>query len=438
MSTLPGRINTISIFGSSSGRNAGDAALISGIMDTVDARLGRRLTYEIPTFKPQYVWKHYPNKVRPASMAPWAGSVGMFGVPTFAAFRRSDLAVVYDNMLFDRSLANPLFNYMPAVWTLFRHLRREGQYLGLYNCGLGPITTPKGNKMLREILEAAHFITVRDRDSEKLALDLGIEASKIVVTADAALTVQPCAREHAQNLIRGTGINLDTPVLGVNVNAYLNTWAEGSQSSLTPDSFAAIYGKAISQAVAEIQRTDGAVPVLFVTTQPGDIEITRKVMSHVDRSIKTGILENTHLNHFEIKGVLGELEFLFAMRLHANILATSMLTPAISLAFQKKVTSYYEELGLRENVASFETFSVESVANHLVTGWTNRAAIKATLTHNIPLLQAKAVSTAAIIDVLNQGGTPAEGIARCREELAKVPPVVQGLGGAQLQKSVGS
>lgn len=417
------KINSISIFGSSSGRNAGDAALISGIMDTVDARLGRRVTYEIPTYKPEYIWKNYPNKVRPASMAPWAASIGMFGPQTIAGFRRSNLAVVYDNMLFDRSLANPLFNYMPAVWALFKHLRTNGQFLGLYNCGLGPVTTDRGKKMLAEILALADFVTVRDRDSEKLALELGTSPEKIVVTADAALTVTPCSKERAQSLIRGTGIPMDAPILGVNVNAYLNTWAEGSQSTLTPDSFALTYGQAITAAVKEINAKGTPVSLLFVTTQPGDIEITKKVMSHIDPSIKTAILENTKLNHFEIKGVLGELEFLFAMRLHANILATSMFTPAISLAFQKKVTSYYEELGLSENVASFDTFSVETVRAHLLSGWNRRIEIKDSLRRNIPILQRRAVSTAAIIEALDRAASPAEGIRKCREELAMIEKI---------------
>ena len=43
------------LLGSSSGRNAGDAALISGLMDSVDGECCEPLLYEIPTIRPRYV-----------------------------------------------------------------------------------------------------------------------------------------------------------------------------------------------------------------------------------------------------------------------------------------------------------------------------------------------------------------------------------------------
>ncbi len=44
-------INSITLLGSSSGRNAGDAALIAGIIDSVDAACGKEVLWEIPTIK---------------------------------------------------------------------------------------------------------------------------------------------------------------------------------------------------------------------------------------------------------------------------------------------------------------------------------------------------------------------------------------------------
>ena len=64
-------LQTITLLGSSSGRNAGDAALIAAIMDGVDRACGRRLTYDIPTIRPSYIRGHYPNRTRPVGMMPW-------------------------------------------------------------------------------------------------------------------------------------------------------------------------------------------------------------------------------------------------------------------------------------------------------------------------------------------------------------------------------
>ena len=64
-------IKSITLLGSSSGRNAGDAALIAGIMDSVDRRLGRRVSYEIPTINPRYIRECYDNDTVPVGMMPW-------------------------------------------------------------------------------------------------------------------------------------------------------------------------------------------------------------------------------------------------------------------------------------------------------------------------------------------------------------------------------
>ena len=76
-------INSITLLGSSSGRNAGDAALIAGIIDSVDAACGKQITWEIPTIKPSYIRDNYRGITKPISMLPWAGSVKMFGIPTY-------------------------------------------------------------------------------------------------------------------------------------------------------------------------------------------------------------------------------------------------------------------------------------------------------------------------------------------------------------------
>lgn len=53
---------TVTLLGSSSGRNAGDAALIAAIMDELDRTCGRRLRYDIPTGRPRYIRENYPDR----------------------------------------------------------------------------------------------------------------------------------------------------------------------------------------------------------------------------------------------------------------------------------------------------------------------------------------------------------------------------------------
>ena len=94
-------LNTVCLLGSAAGRNAGDAALISGIMEAIDLRLQRQLLYRIPTLFPSFVEEAYRhNRVEAVNVMPWTGSLKLFGWPTYKAVTQSDLSLVFDAVLF--------------------------------------------------------------------------------------------------------------------------------------------------------------------------------------------------------------------------------------------------------------------------------------------------------------------------------------------------
>lgn len=391
-------INSITILGSSSGRNAGDAALLSGIMDCIDAACGERMLYEIPTYRPPYIWNNYENKVRPISMLPQAGSVGMLGIPTFSSIRRSKLTLIYDAMLFDRKLWNPLTNYMSSAWMYLKYLKAQGSLVGFYNVGAGPVTTPWGKKMLKELAALADFITVREIDSYNLLKDLGTDESKMLVTADAAIPVRPSEPKKVQAIFSECGIPWGEDVLAININSYLNSWTGLGQSAMTPESFVVTYSTALNTFLQEVN-----VPVLFVATQHSDVPITEKLMAATNAPRGKGLFSNIKYNHHDVKGVLQHVSMLFAMRLHANILATSALTPAVALVFQQKVKSYFDLLELPKNVLSFSEFSEGSLLEKLRYGWTHRKDIRDQLAKVIPILKAETAKAADVVAAIHRG-----------------------------------
>lgn len=391
-------INSITILGSSSGRNAGDAALLSGIMDCIDHACGKRMLYEIPTYCPPYIWHNYQNKTRPISMLPWHGTVGMLGFPTFNSIRRSHLTIIYDAMLFDRKLWNPLTNYMSSAWAYLKFLKRRGSLVGFYNVGAGPVTTPWGKKMLRELAELADFITVREVDSLNLLADMGINEEKMLVTADNAIPVVASPEEKIRAIFSELQMPFGEDILAININSYLNSWTGLGQDALTSEEFIRVYSAALNEFLQETP-----LPVLFVATQHSDVPITTKLMEAVHAPRGKAVFSNIGYNHHDVKGVLEHVSMLFGMRLHANILATSALTPAVALVFQQKVKSYYDLLGLPENVMSFADFSKDSLVKMLRYGWENRVAVRDTLKQVIPILSDETAKSAEIVAAINRG-----------------------------------
>lgn len=391
-------LNSITVLGSSSGRNAGDAALISGIMDSIDTACGTPLLYEIPTIRPGYITNNYKNRTRPVGMMPWQCSVKMLGLPTMASMLRTDLSLIFDAVLFDRSLFNPLFNFMSSIYLMAKLAKKRGKRLCCYNVGLGPVTTPTGRSMLRDLLEMMDFISVREESSYELLKELGVKNQNVLVGADAALTVTGSDPSRVKEIFDSVGLPFGQEIIGFNVNTYINTWAGAGQKTFSREEFIEIYAAAVNQVLAKLK-----VPAAFVATQHSDLALTHEIKDRVKSSNKVAVIDNVRFNHYEIKGALRHLSLLFGMRLHSQILASSELTPIIGLAFQSKVVHYYRALGLKDNCLSFDNFTENGLAEHILTGWHNRLRIKEVLSRRVPELQARALIAPQVIAAMHRG-----------------------------------
>jgi len=408
-------IERVCILGSSSGRNAGDAALVAGIMDSVDAACGRRVKYDIPTIKPDFVRKTYPNDVRPVSMLPWSLSLKMFGLPTFLSVIRSDLSIIFDAVLFDRNLYNPLFNHMISIRWLLRAAKRRGKHIGCYNVGIGPINTAAGAKVLKDICDLTDFITVRDDESLAVLKKIGVDTSHTIVTADAALSVQCPSRERSQQILSELGMPIAKDILAINVNAYLATWSESSRKSMSAEEFAQIYGDALTKVLDQIQ-----VPLLFVGTQYHDVDISNLVASKVKTNQPIALLSNREYSPYEIKGVLSQVSLLCGMRLHSVILASGGLTPVIGINYQSKVRHYLKRLGLEGYCLNFDDFNVDNLTAFILQGWQNRSAIRSQLTGKIPELIRESFKAAKIISGISDGLDINEVLGKLRQNPSAV------------------
>jgi polysaccharide pyruvyl transferase WcaK-like protein len=384
-------------------------------MDSIDAACKRRLVYEIPTYRPNFIYSSYANRVRGVSMLPWDGTVGMLGLPTYNSVKRTDLTLIYDAMLFDRKLWNPLTNYMPAARYLLPIAKKKGSLTGLFNAGTGPVTTAAGCKMLKEIGETADFLTLRDSEGLDLLRDIGVKNPNTIITADAALNVQPSSKEKIDQIMKQLGLQNSPEILAINVNTYLNTWTESGESAMTPDHFASILASALDRVRKEIN-----VPLLFVATQHHDLEITTLVMSKLRERGITALCTNKTYSHYDIRGVFERVSMLFGMRLHANILCSAGKTPISGLMFQKKVTNYYKLLGLSDRLLSFSQFETQKLAEHILKCWSERAQAKAQLESVIPKLQREALRAAELVALLDGGMAVEEAVKAIREDQAQL------------------
>ena len=391
-------LESITLLGSSSGRNAGDAALMSGIMDPLDEACGEHLLYEIPTINKKFVRRTYRNRTRPVGMMPWNASVKMLGVPTYQSILRTDYTLIFDAILFDRSLYNPLFNFLSTLAILLPRAHRKGKRMACFNVGAGPVDTDAGRKMLRDVAELMDFITVRDEESIAIFRDVGVKNPNIVLAADAAVNVRPVNPRCAKDILRQSGIDPEAPILAVNVNRYLDTWARPRREPMGQERFLDIFSEALNAVAGET-----GAQVLAIATQHHDAQITEELIGRVDGSLRKAWIGNVEHDHYELKGVMGACDLLFSMRLHSSILGASAGTPVLGLAYQPKVSYFFNCLGLPERCIGFDRFTREELVEHLRTGWDDRDRDREILAVRIPQLQADARKAAEVVAAVRRG-----------------------------------
>ena len=391
-------IDSITVLGSSSGRNAGDAALLSGLMDTVDQACGEKLLYEIPTIKPAFIRDNYANRTKPIGMLPWNLSIKMLGLPTYRSVLRTDLSLIFDAILFDRSLYNPLFNFMSTLSLLLSRARNRGKQMACFNVGAGPVDTVAGQRMLRDIGNRMDFITLRDQESLNIMRTVGVTNPRMYLAADSALIVKSSDDIKVDVIMQRLGLEKEIALLGVNVNQYLDSWASPGRTPMSKEKFISIYAAAIDQVASEV---DAAV--VLVATQHHDVGLSKAVLDRLSKVRNKALLSNAHYSHYDLKGVMRRLDLLFAMRLHSAILCASEETPVLGIAYQPKVAFFFNSLGLSEYCMTFDDFSVDSVTAHLRRGWEQRETIRSHLKAVLPGLKARTYKAAELVAAMRLG-----------------------------------
>jgi polysaccharide pyruvyl transferase WcaK-like protein len=372
------RVRRITLLGSSSGRNAGDAALIRAIVEGLRRELpGAR--FEIPTIAPGFLRRSYPaDVVTPIPILPWNLSIRFFGVPTFRSVARTDATLVFDAILFDRSLRNPFFNHLWPLQFLLPYAKRCGKKVVFHDVGVGPVDTAAGREVLRRALATGDLFLIRDPDSLALAREVGLPPKPVHLMADAAFDHPPASATRIGEILRGLDLAPERSRVGVNVNAYLDSWASENGGTVDAQRFATVIAE-----VADRMVLDWHAAVVFFVTQRMDEPITRSVQARMKTREHSRILGNGELAPEELQGAMGEMAFFVGMRLHSLLLAASRETPIAGLVYQKKVESMLRYLELPESAVPMAPFEAESLWQRIDDRWRHRDDIRQRLSRRV-------------------------------------------------------
>lgn len=359
----------ITLLGSNSGNNLGDAAIMAAVMDSITDEMPGAEFY-VPTVKPEFTNDHYGQKykVKAMDIMPWTGSLRFFGIPTLWCLWRSDAALICDGIIFGKKFFNPAFNMLITLVLLVPWAKLVGCKLVCYSCGIGPFPVPFSKKAARYLLNACDLVIMREHDSKKLAEEIGV-TQPIEVTGDAAFINRVSDETRAQELAKRNGLDWQRPWLGINVTAYADTWLNPEERVADNDAFLRMLVNSIN---ATVNNTDKNIQPVIFSTHPMDLETCQKLAQQVNGAV---IHNSTLLSH-DIQALMRRCELFMGMRFHSVVLASAVYTPIIGLIYAPKVRGFMRLLDCAEYGLELANLNETKLTEILTKAWNDRKQLQ--------------------------------------------------------------
>ncbi len=203
----------------------------------------------------------------------------------------------------------------------------RGNKVLMYGCGIGPVAVPNNRKNAGKIINKyADIITLRDPQSEKELRDMGVSKPQIRLTADPALLLDPAEESQIESFLLSQGLEPERKY----AMFVLRPW-QGVEEKLP----------IIAQEAETLYAEQGIIPVFFALEPGRDLPISQKTAAMVH--CPHHVISAPHDGH-RIVGLMGRMEAIVSMRLHALIFAAGQGVPLVGIVYDPKVSGFLDYL----------------------------------------------------------------------------------------------
>ncbi len=369
---MKGTHPVITLLGNNSGRNLGDAAIMSAIFDSVTKELPNA-EFLVPSIAPDFIDKNYSNKFKAkgVDVRPRTLSMRLLGLPTIMALKRSDVALICDGIIFGYKLFSP-HNFLITLIFVVPLARLVGCKVVCFSCGIGPFPTRLSEIFARWVINLCDLVIMRENDSKQLCEEIGV-TKPIQVTGDAAFLNYISSDEKAKEILKSEGVDLARPILGLNVTPYLDSWLKASERVSDADSYLNTVAESILEAKKQIKGKNGEDPecVLF-SCSPMDEKFTHELASKINAKV----IDNTRFLSHDIQAVMKQCGLLMGMRFHSLVLSSGVGVPIVGLVYAPKVKGYMRYLECPEYAIELNSITPNSLGTTLANAWLEREQLK--------------------------------------------------------------
>jgi polysaccharide pyruvyl transferase CsaB len=288
------------------------------------------------------------------------------------AIRESDLLLSGGGSLFqDATSVRSLLYYLGVVGLA---LRAKKPVL-VYAQGIGPLTRRSSRALTRFVLNRVNLITLRDEKSAHELAQLGINRPRIVVTADPTFTLQPASSERADEILAKAGVS-SSPLIGVALRQWRD-WFETEENV-----------ERVARMIESMGQWVNGSTVFLPLQFPHDTDLAHSLA----RRMTGAVVVNEPLRPDEMLAVIGKMDVMIAMRLHALIFAAAMNVPMVGIVYDPKVERFLRQVG----GAVCEGLDESSLVKTAQRVWQQRDAMRNQLEERVRLLRDRAQENARL------------------------------------------
>ncbi|MFI9825843.1 polysaccharide pyruvyl transferase family protein [Streptomyces sp. NPDC052013] len=307
---------TVGVLGSYGGRNVGDEAILTAMLDRI--RAGRPDARVV-------VFSRRPEHSR--RIHPDVEAVGWEGVcreQISEHLRRLTVLVLGGGgILYDTEARRYL------------RLARTAQHLGVpvftYAVGAGPLTDEADCTWIRATLSEAAEVTVRDEESKLVLEEAGL-SRPVTVTADPALLLEPGG--SGARLLRAEAVPRGPLLVGMSVR-------EPGRAAEHLDEEG--YHQLLAGVGDFLVHRLGA-RIVFVPMERDDIRHAHAVVSHMADADHCTVLHGDYRPQ-QVLDITAQLDLAIGMRLHFLIFAALAGIPLLPLPYAGKVFDFAQQIG---------------------------------------------------------------------------------------------
>ena len=321
-------MKNILISGYYGSKNGGDEAMLAAMLEVLREFDGD-LNFTVISMNPEYTKRrHHVDAV--AWLNVWA---------IIKKILSADLLISGGGSLLQNVTSRRSLYYYLGIIFLAKFFGRK---VMLYAQGIGPIRGTLAHKLMNWIVNRVNLITVRDKGSLEELRRLNITRPKIFCTADPVLAIKPVSLDAGKKILSKYSLNEEKKFVGISVRKWMD-WGSCRHE------LAQAFDKLVEEKNAEI---------IFLPMQfPEDIKAAK---STAELMKKNCVVLEDEFSTSEILSLVGCMDILISIRLHALIFAGVMNVPMLGISYDPKIDRFLDSIG-EKPLGTLENVTAEKI-----------------------------------------------------------------------------